>query len=112
MGLFVYITAPAQEAEQLAAMLVERRLAAGVNIVPGMRSVYRWQGSVHRAQESVLLAKTETDRLDALIQAVRDLHSYETPCIAAWPVEYGFPPFLDWLRTQTRSVSAETEHPA
>lgn len=112
MGLFVYITAPAQEAEQVAAMLVERRLAAGVNIVPGVRSVYRWQGSVCRAQESVLLAKTETDCLDALIQAVRDLHSYETPCIVAWPVEYGFPPFLDWLRAQTRSDSAEAERPA
>ncbi len=102
MGFFVYITAPVQEAERLAERLVEQRLAAGVNLVPGVRSVYRWQGAVCRADETVLLAKTGADRLEALIEAVRAMHSYETPCIAAWPVEQGFAPFLEWMYAQTR----------
>ncbi len=106
MGLFVYITAPAREAEPLAERLVEQRLAAGVNLVPGVRSVYRWQGAVQRADEVVLIVQTASDRLEALIEAVRAVHGYETPCIAAWPAEQGFAPFLDWMHTQTRPDDA------
>ena len=103
MGLLVYITAPSpEEAERLAVELVERRLAAGVNVVPGVRSVYRWKGAVCRAEETALLVKTAEDRFDDLVRAVLRLHSYETPCIVAWPVERGYAPFLEWLNTETR----------
>lgn len=103
MGLFVYITAPSPEAaERLAVELVERRLAAGVNIVPAVSSVYRWKGVVCRAEETALLVKTAKDRFDDLVRAVLRLHSYETPCIVAWPVERGYAPFLEWLNTETR----------
>lgn len=103
MAQLVYITAPdLASAEQLAEMLVEQRLAAGVNIVPGAHSVYRWQGAVHRHGEALLLAQTADDRVQALTLAVCAIHGYTTPCVVTCPLSGGNPAFLAWIEASTR----------
>ena len=92
----------ATSAEQLAGALVGERLAACINIVPGLRSVFRWQGSVQRESEVLLLIKTCADRLDALAAAITQLHPYELPEILALTPSAGLPAYLDWIRAQTR----------
>jgi periplasmic divalent cation tolerance protein len=100
--IFVYMTAGSrEEAERIGRILVEERLAACVNILPGMTSVYRWQGAVETAQEVVVIAKTRRSAFDALAERVRALHSYEVPCIIELPLGRGDAPYLDWIATET-----------
>ena len=100
--MFVYMTAGTrEEAERIGSALVEARLAACVNLLDGMTSVYWWDGAVRKDQETVLIAKTRGDRFEALKEKVRSLHSYECPCIVAWPIHQGHAPFLQWIRDQT-----------
>ena len=90
MALLVYMTAAwAGEAESIAGDLVENRLAACVNIMAPIRSVYSWKGELCRSEEIPFIAKTDDDRFEALAARVRALHSYETPCIVALPVARG-----------------------
>ena len=89
--------AKAEDAERIARVLVERRLAACVNVVPGVVSVYRWKGEVCRDEERLLVIKTRADRLEALREALVGLHPYEVPELVALPIESGHPPYLDWL---------------
>ena len=86
-----------EEAARLAEMLVGSRLAACVQIMPEMESVYHWQGKIERAPETLLLAKTTQENFAELEQAVRALHSYETPEIVALPVTAASAPYLEWL---------------
>lgn len=103
MPLLVYMTtASKEEAEYLATELVEQGLAAGVNILAPVTSVYRWKGAVCKAGETILLAQTEEDRLDALKKRVLELHSYEVPCIIALPITHGTDDFLRWIQQSTR----------
>ena len=103
LALFVYITTPDSAcAEGLALMLLERRLAACVNILPSVRSLYWWNNAIDRSDEVVLVAKTEDDRYPALADAVRAAHPYECPCIVALPIAHSTPDFLDWIRSSTR----------
>jgi periplasmic divalent cation tolerance protein len=100
--LFVYMTAgSAEEARRIARALVEERHAACVNLIEGMRSVYRWRDAVEEASEVVMIAKTTAGGFDRLARRVRELHSYECPCIVALPVRDGDPGYLDWIRGQT-----------
>lgn len=100
--MLVYMTVPGlDEARKIASHLVENRLCACVNTLPGMSSVYRWQGQVCHAEEVVMIAKTTQDRLESLIHAVKSLHSYECPCIISWPITSGFSPFLQWIQEET-----------
>lgn len=100
----VYMTAAnAAEAEAIGAALVKERLAACVNILEGMRSMFWWDGAVQNENEVVFMAKTAADRLDALIQEVKRLHSYDVPCVVALPLEGGNPDFLEWIVASTRS---------
>jgi periplasmic divalent cation tolerance protein len=92
----------AATAEALAAALVEARLAACASVLPGLRSVYRWQGAVERADEALLLVKTTADRLPALQAAVLARHPYELPEILAVAVGSGLDRYLDWVRAETR----------
>lgn len=85
------------EADRLAAALVEEHLAACVNLVPGISSVYRWQGKVENADEVLLLIKTTVDKLDAVESALRRLHSYEVPEILVLHPEGAGKAYLDWL---------------
>ncbi len=99
----VFCTCPDSDSAQvLAHLLVERRLAACVNLLPPMRSVYRWQGQVEQAQEVQLLIKTCADRLDALTSAIQQEHPYELPEIIAISPSAGLPAYLEWIRAQTR----------
>ncbi len=99
----VFCTCPdAATAQALARLLVERRLAACVNLLPPMQSVYRWQGQVEQSEEIQLLAKTTADRLEALTAAILRHHPYELPEILALSPSAGLPAYLDWIRAETR----------
>jgi periplasmic divalent cation tolerance protein len=92
-----------EEASRIAEALVAARLAACVQILPEMLSVYRWQGEIARESEVMLLAKTTLGRFDDLDRAVREIHSYETPEIVALPVTSVSAPYLDWLQEEVSS---------
>lgn len=93
----VYVTAPVSEAPTLARALVERRLAACVNVVSQVRSIYRWEGAIHDEAEALLIVKTSAATLDALLGGVRELHSYSNPEAIALPVVRGLEPYLAWV---------------
>ena len=96
--LLALCTCPdAATAERLAALVVKERLAACVNIVPGLTSVYRWQGEVQRDSEVLLLAKTRADRYPELQQALVAAHPYELPEVVAVSLSHGLPGYLAWL---------------
>jgi periplasmic divalent cation tolerance protein len=95
---FVYMTAGSlDEARTIGRDLVESGLAACVNILPGMQSVYRWEGKVEEATEAVMIAKTTVPRVADLTARVKSLHSYACPCVVSLKVEGGHQPFLDWI---------------
>ena len=97
-AIVVFMTAAnGEEATRLADMLVGAHLAACVQILPEMESIYRWQGQVERQPEILLLAKTTRAKFEELEREVRALHSYETPEIIAVPVSAGSTPYLQWL---------------
>jgi periplasmic divalent cation tolerance protein len=91
-------------AEALAAQLVERRVAACVNVLSPCRSVYRWKGEVQHDEEYPLLIKTTLERYAALELAIRAGHPYELPEIVAVPIERGLPEYLRWLAEETASA--------
>lgn len=86
-----------EEAARLAEMLVGARLAACVQIMPEMESIYHWEGNIRRDPEFLLLAKTTRAKFDDVEREVRALHSYETPEIIALPITLGSAPYLEWL---------------
>jgi periplasmic divalent cation tolerance protein len=88
-------------AERIAEALVARRLAACVNILPGLTSIYRWQGAVERSSEELLLIKSTSERYEALEAAVRELHPYELPELIAVEAAAGLPPYLAWVVEST-----------
>ena len=92
----------ADVAHRIADALVAERLAACVQLLPGVASVYRWQGQVERAQEVLLLAKSTRDRLDALSARVVELHPYELPEVVAVDLAGGLPGYLAWIADETR----------
>lgn len=99
-AIVVFMTAAnREEAGRLAEMLVGKRLAACVQILPEMESVFRWQGKVERQREVLLVAKTIEAKFEGLEKEVRALHSYETPEIVAFPLTAGSGSYLEWLRT-------------
>ncbi len=101
--LLVYVTAPDKAvADRIARTVVEERLAACANLLEGMHSVYRWQGSIEEAREVACLFKTTADRREDLFARVRELHPYEVPCIVALPIYAGSASFLEWLTAETR----------
>jgi len=96
--IVVLMTASSQEeADQLADALVGEMLAACVNVVPAITSVYRWEGKVQRGAEWLLIAKSRRDVLDALVQRVHELHSYDVPEVIALPLVGGSEAYLRWL---------------
>lgn len=102
-AIIVFMTASnGEEAARLADMLVGAHLAACVQILPEMESVYRWQGKIERAPEILLLAKTTRSKFEELEREVRALHSYDTPEIIAVPVIAGSASYLDWLIESTK----------
>lgn len=98
----IYITAKDEaEAKKIGKALVEERLAACANIHP-IKSIYRWKGKVQEEGETVVLLKTKAELADKVIQRVKELHSYETPCVVSIPIENGYKKFLEWVGESTR----------
>lgn len=86
-----------EEAEMLAEKLISARLAACVNIVPGVRSLYEWEGKLQREQEFLLLIKTRSEGFPELVKLIQASHSYELPEVVAVPIEAGSGPYLKWI---------------
>jgi periplasmic divalent cation tolerance protein len=103
-AVFVYTTYPSiVEAEQAGRTLVERRLCACVNILPGMVSIYWWQGAVERGDEIVMLIKTRASLAERVRAAVKEMHSYTTPAILVIPLESVDPDYHAWIVKETSS---------
>jgi periplasmic divalent cation tolerance protein len=101
----VLVTAPSAEAAiAIGRVLVDERLAACVNVVPGLTSIYRWQGQREEASECLLVIKTDAARYAALERRVLELHPYAVPEVLALPVDAGAPAYVEWLR---ESVTVE-----
>ena len=101
-ALELHVTMPdAEAATSLARVLVEEGLAACVNVVPGVRSVYAWEGRIQEEEEVLCLIKTRQAVFDRARQRILDLHPYEVPEILAFAVDDGSPAYLDWLRKST-----------
>jgi periplasmic divalent cation tolerance protein len=100
--IMVYVTAATRpEAEAIAEALVQDRLAACVNVLGTVQSIYRWQGKVEKADETVLIAKTRAELFDEVRERVKTLHSYDVPCIVAYPMIDGYAPYLEWIKAET-----------
>jgi periplasmic divalent cation tolerance protein len=96
-----FITAPDLEtATRVARALVEERLVACVNLVPGVRSIYRWEGAVEEDAEVLLVVKTRADRTGDLVDRVVELHPYDLPEVVMMPAVGGNPGYLDWVREE------------
>ena len=101
-AIVVFCTCPEEaSAERIATALVEERLAACVNRVPGIASTYRWQGKVCRDSEHLLVIKTTRERFDALRERIVALHPYELPELIAVDIALGSAPYLDWIARAT-----------
>ena len=98
----VFITVDSREnAEKIADALVSELLAACCNLVPGLLSIYRWKGEIHRDPEVLLMAKTRRDLFERLRERAVALHGYEVPEVVALPIVAGHEPYLDWIRGET-----------
>ena len=95
------VFANAEEAERIGRIAVEERLAACVNILGPVRSIYRWQGAVESADEVAVIFKTSNAKVDALITRIAALHSYDVPCIAAWPIDKILASYAAWVEDST-----------
>lgn len=103
----VLVTAPdADSGGRIARVLVEERLVACVNLLPGIRSIYRWQGRVEDDAEVLLVAKTTAARCDAVAARVKALHPYELPEVVALPVAEGSRAYLDWVVRESEEAEA------
>jgi periplasmic divalent cation tolerance protein len=103
-AVFVYTTFPSVvEAEKAGRALVDSRLAASVNILPGVISLYRWQGSVNRAEEAVMIVKTRASLAEQIRASVKATHPYDTPAIVVLPVESVDDRYFAWILDSTVS---------
>ncbi len=97
--LIVFLTTSnSDEAARIAEALVSERLAACVNVVDGIESIYRWEGNVTRDREALMIIKTTAERYPELEHRVKELHGYSTPEVVAIRIEQGSEPYLNWLR--------------
>ena len=107
-AVFVYTTYPSiVEAERAGRALVERRLAACVNILPGMISHYWWQGAIERAEEVVMIIKTRAGLAEPVRAAVKEMHSYTTPAVLVIPIETVDPDYHAWIVAETREANMQ-----
>ena len=102
-ALLVFTTLPsADKAAELAKLLVNERLVACANLLPAVRSIYRWQGELHDENEVLVLLKTRAEHLERLKLRILEVHPYEVPEVLAVPIESGYQPYLDWLGGETK----------
>lgn len=100
--LIVLVTCPRAGAEKIARPLVEEGLAACVNIVTGVSSIFRWEDKIEVESEDLMIIKTNSTLWASLEKRVKELHSYDTPEIISLRIEDGYKPYLDWLNTALR----------
>ena len=99
---WVYMTAGSiEELKNIGHILVEKNLAACVNLLENMISIYKWEEKLEEGQEVVMIAKTRKILMPKLIETVNSLHSYDCPCILELPIQGGNPEFLSWIKTET-----------
>ena len=99
---WVYMTAGSiEEAKNIGQMLVEQNLAACVNLLENMISIYKWEEKLEESKEVIMIAKTRKTLMPKLIEKVNSLHSYDCPCILELPIQGGNPDFLSWIKSQT-----------
>ena len=87
----------AEEAERIGRTVIEERLAACINILSPVRSIYRWKGRIETADEVAAILKTHHWRSDALIARIAELHSYDIPCVVSWPIDKIVGAYADWV---------------
>jgi periplasmic divalent cation tolerance protein len=99
----IYITAKdEEEARKLGRTLVEEKLVACANYFP-VNSIYRWKGEIQEEKEIAIVAKTRLELVDSLIKRVKQLHSYEVPCVVSWIIDKGNPDYLEWIKESTKT---------
>ena len=91
------VFADAEEAARIGGRVVEERLAACVNILPSVHSIYRWKDAIESADEVAAIFKTTDGQANALITRIAGLHSYDTPCVVTWPIDKILAPYADWV---------------
>jgi periplasmic divalent cation tolerance protein len=99
------VFAGAEEAERIGRQIVEERLAACVNILGPIRSIYRWQGSLETSDEIAAIFKTSEEQAGALITRIAALHSYDVPCIASWPIDQILGSYAEWVQESVSYVT-------
>ncbi len=102
--IIVYVTCPDfMLAQRIGRTLVEERIAACANILPGMNTVYRWEEKIETGQETVMLIKTTAEQFDRVAAHIRAAHPYQCPCIIALPISHGTPDYIDWIKSCSTS---------
>jgi periplasmic divalent cation tolerance protein len=102
-ALLVFTTLPsADKAAEIAKLLVDEKLVACANLLPAVRSIYRWQGKLHDENEVLVLLKTRAEQLERLKLRLLEVHPYEVPEVLAIPIESGYQPYLEWLAGETK----------
>ncbi len=103
MYSLIYITtSESSESKKIAKILLEEKLVACTNIIPQINSLYLWKGEIEENNESILIAKTNADKVDQVIQRIEELHSYETPCILQLEVKKGSEGYLMWMDNELK----------
>ena len=106
MYIVIFVTCGnKEEAKKIAAALIDKRLAACVNIMDGVESFFWWQGKVDEAKEALLMIKTKKAKFAKIVKLVKSIHSYEVPEIIALPVVCGYAPYLGWINECIRNTS-------
>ena len=102
----IYVTASSRdEAVKIGCQVVENRLAACANVLAGTASIYWWEGAVTEEEEVSLILKTRTDLVDRVVEKVKEIHSYDCPCVVSLPITGGNQGFLDWIDAETAETS-------
>jgi len=103
----VYVTTKdAAEARAIGMQLVEKKLAACVNVIPQIESIYRWAGKIEQEKEAALIAKTRAELVEDVIAEIKTLHSYDCPCVVSWPMAKGNPDYFNWIAAETRDANS------
>ena len=101
----LYVTVGnADDGLRIGRTLVDERLAACANVIPGATSIYRWEGEVRTESEAILLLKTAAERVEPAIARIRELHEYACPCVLSFDIESGNPAFLEWIDRETSAA--------
>jgi len=110
--ILIYVTYPdLNAAKKTVHSLLEKRLVACGNIIPGMNSIYRWQGKIEEATEVIVIFKTQSHLYEECQSEIQKEHPYQVPCIIQWDIQKGSSTYFAWLTEETQPVSASLSHP-